>query len=636
MRTAEAEGVDEQQRAAFMPALVTGHFMLQSAASATVSEPAGRAPLYLSVLSSPLAATGFAVRSPAAEAAVIDRGAGRRPPWPAEPCRSPGLDPTAAPLLGRGPEVEALGKVLDRVAAGQPALVLIEGEAGIGKTRLLDGALEDARARVMQVARGRAGELDQHRPFGLAAAAFGCTRSSADPRRAAIADLLAGPAGHRGPVTVTSDPGLRFRAVGAFADLAEALALAGPLVIGLDDLQWADPPSLLALGAVARRMAGLPVAVIGCLRPLPYGADLDRLTGVLEEAGARRIWLGPLPAQAVRDLVADAVAADPGPGLLAEAAGAGGNPLFVTELVAALLQEGTVRVAGRRAEVAHAALPPTLRLTILRRLSFLPDAAVRALRAASVLGSTFSLTDLATVTGGSALELSVALDGAVRAQVVEEDGKRLRFRHHLIRDALYGDLPGAVLLGLHREAGQRLAAAGAPALQVAEHLARAATPGDAEAIRWLTRAAREAVPTSPEGAASLLARAVGLMDPADPGRDALLAEQAGSLLRAGRRAEAEATCRALLGRDHDPSVTAKARICLGRTLLAGGRARDALRELQRQPPTLTCTMPSRPSTDHQRPRKGATMPTTGRTSYGAQERARGGRAVPVRLQVMAV
>jgi AAA ATPase domain len=630
MRTAEGEGIDVQQRAAFRSALVTGHFVLQSAASATASEPAGRAPLYLSALSSPLVATGFAVRSPA-EAAVIDPGAGRRPPRPAEPCRSSGLDPAAAPLLGRGPEVEAL----DRVAAGQKALVLIEGEAGIGKTRLLDGTLEDARARGMQVARGRAEELEQSRPFGLAAA-FGCDRSSADPRRAAIADLLAGPAGDRGPVTVTSDPGLRFRAVDAFADLAEALALAGPLVIGLDDLQWADPPSVLTLGAVARRMAGLPAAVIGCLRPLPSNADLGRLTGALEAAGARRIGLGPLAATAVRDLVADAVAAEPGPGLLAEAAGSGGNPLFVTELVAALLRDGTVQVAGGRAEVAHAVLPPTLRLTILRRLSLLPDETVQALRAASVLGSSFSVTDLATVTGGSALELSVALAGAVRARVVEDDGPRLRFRHDLIRDALHEDLPGGVRLGLHREAGQRLAAAGAPAVQVAEQLARAATPGDAEAVRWLSQAAREATAASPDVAAGLLARAVGLMDAADPGRDALLAEQAGSLLRAGRRAEAEATCRALLGRDHDPSVTAKARICLGRTLLAGGRARDALRELQRQPPTLTCTMPSRPSTDHQRPRKGATMPTTGRTSYGAQERARGGRAVPVRLQVKAV
>jgi predicted ATPase len=111
--------------------------------------------------------------------------------------------------------------VLDRVAAGRPALVLIEGEAGIGKTRLLDHALADARSRGMQVARGRAEELEQTRPFGLVAAAFGCERSAADPRRAAIADLLASRAGNPGRVTVTSDPGLRFRAVDAFADLAE-------------------------------------------------------------------------------------------------------------------------------------------------------------------------------------------------------------------------------------------------------------------------------------------------------------------------------------------------------------------------------------------------------------------------------
>ena len=514
---------------------------------------------------------------------MIESGGGRRPPSLQVPQRSSGLDPaaSAAPLRGRGPEVAALSEALDRVAAGRPALVLIEGEAGIGKTRLLDGTLEDARVRGMQVARGAAEELEQTRPFGLVAAAFGCERSSADPRRAAIADLLASHAGDRGPVTVTSDPGLRFRAVDAFADLAEALALAGPLVIGLDDLQWADSPSLLTLGAAARRIAGLPAAVIGCLRPLPHSADLNRVTGVLDKAGARRIWLAPLPAGAVRDLVADAVAAEPGPALLAEAAGAGGNPLFVTELVGALLQEGTVQVAGGRAEVTHATLPPTLRLTILRRLSFLPEPTVQALRAASILGSGFSLTDLATITSGSALELSVALADAVRAKVVDDDGTRLRFRHDLIRDAIYEDLPGGVRLALHREAGQRLAAAGAPALQVAEHLARAAVPGDTEAIRWLTQAARAAVATSPDAAASLLARAASLMDPADPGRDALLAEQAGSLLRAGRLAETEAICRALLGRDHDPSVTAYVRIRLGRTLMAGGRARDALGELER-------------------------------------------------------
>jgi hypothetical protein len=136
-------------------------------------------------------------------------------------------------ICGREAEIGALGAALGRVAAGGRSIVLVEGEAGIGKTCLLAQVLGDARGRGMQVAAGRAEELERTRPFGLLAAAFGCARSSLDPRRAAIAGLLAAPAaGDQGPITVTSDPGLRFRAVDAFTDLVEELAPAGPLVIG--------------------------------------------------------------------------------------------------------------------------------------------------------------------------------------------------------------------------------------------------------------------------------------------------------------------------------------------------------------------------------------------------------------------
>jgi predicted ATPase len=118
---------------------------------------------------------------------------------------------------------------------------------------------------------------------------FGCTRSAPDPRRAAIGELLArgdhGDFEGRGPVTVTSDPGLQFRVVDAFADLAEELALDGPLVIGADDLHWADPSSLVTLGALAARLDGLPVAIIGCFRPAPAVAGLERLASGLEVAG---------------------------------------------------------------------------------------------------------------------------------------------------------------------------------------------------------------------------------------------------------------------------------------------------------------------------------------------------------------
>ncbi|HYB87716.1 MAG TPA: BREX system ATP-binding domain-containing protein [Streptosporangiaceae bacterium] len=495
-----------------------------------------------------------------------------------------------ARICGREAEIQALGQALDRVAAGEPAIVLVEGEAGIGKTRLLATVLADAAGRGMRVAAGRAEELEASRPFGVLAAAFGCTRSVPDPRRAAIAVLLAAQgAGDLGPITVTSDPGLRFRVVDAFTDLVEELALSGPLVLGLDDLQWADPSSLLTVGALARRLAGLPVGVIGCVRPFPRAAELDRLASALEAAGARHLVLHPLTGEAVTGLVSQAVAAEPGPRLLAEVAGAAGNPLFITELLGALAQEEAISTAGGRAEVAQTVLPPTLRLTILRRVSFLPEPTLQALRCASILGSGFSLTDLATVTGRPAVDLSAVLAEAISARVLEDDGARLRFRHDLIRDAMYEDLAGSVRRALHREAGQRLAQAGAPALQVAEHLARGAMPGDTEAVAWLARAARQAAPRSPDVAADLLGRAIALMAPGDPGRDGLLAEQAISLTWAGRIADAEASCRSLLGRDHDGSVEGTVRVYLGHALLARGQARDGLCELEQacQSPLLT-------------------------------------------------
>src|SRR5215472_12915927 len=119
-------------------------------------------------------------------------------------------------LRGGEPEQRVLGEALDRVASGNLAILLIEGEAGIGKTRLLKEGLADAAARGVQVVAGAAEELEQSRPFGLLARAFGCVPTSGDPRRAAIGAMLsAGGGSGKSPVTVTSDPGLQFRVVDA-------------------------------------------------------------------------------------------------------------------------------------------------------------------------------------------------------------------------------------------------------------------------------------------------------------------------------------------------------------------------------------------------------------------------------------
>jgi DNA-binding CsgD family transcriptional regulator len=264
----------------------------------------------------------------------------------------------------------------------------------------------------------------------------------------------------------------------------------------------------------------------------------------------------------------------------------------VTELLGALAQEGAITTAAGQAEATAMTLPPTLRLTILRRLSFLPEGTLQALRAASILGSSFTVTELSVTMASPALELSMALAEGIRGQVLADDGARLRFRHDLIREAIYEDLPPSVRRGLHRAAAERLAESAAPILQVAAQFARGAGRGDDTAIGWLTRAAREAAATSPAAAADLLEQALGLMEPADPGRDLLLAELASSLMSAGRVAPAQDVCRALLDRDHDPRADGPARICLGHVLLGAGRPRDGLSELQRasESPLLTGAM----------------------------------------------
>ncbi len=496
-------------------------------------------------------------------------------------------------LVGREAETQVLERTLDRVMSGRSASVLVEGEAGIGKSRLLGTTLDEARRRGLHVVSGQAEELERYRPFGLVGDVLDSRRTSTHPRRAAIASLLS-EAGDTGrTITVTSDPGLQFRVVDAFIDLVEELALQGPLVMGVDDLQWADPSSLLTLGVVGRRLTHLPVAIVGCLRPTPRPDDLLRLLGVLRSVGAEQVSLQPLTGDAVGRLVAQLVDAEPGPRLLQEADGAGGNPLFISELLGALRQDGSLTTTAEGlAEVAGTTLPPTLRLTILHRLAFLRAETLDALQAASILGSRFELRDLAVVTEQSARVLSAALADAVEAHVLEDDGTHLRFRHDLLRESIYQDVPVTVRTGLHREAGQRLARAGAPSMQVAEHLSRGAVRGDREAIEWLSRAAREASQSSPDTAADLVRRALDLMDDTDPARNTVLAEHATHLRWAGRVADAEAAYRMVLQYDDDASVRSE----LGHTLLALGRPREGLQELELATATPGLTDAQRAST----------------------------------------
>ncbi len=484
-------------------------------------------------------------------------------------------------LRGRDDEIGELRSAVDRAVSGRLSVVVIEGEAGIGKTRLMAQALQTAGGRDCQVATAKAEEMEHGRPFGVIAAALGCARDAADERRAAIAHLIsAHDSRDHGALTVSSDPGLQFRVVDALCDLVESLALDRPLVLGLDDLQWADPSSLVTLGALARTAVGLPVAIVVCCRPFPRPPAMQRLLDSLEHADLRRIGLSQLGDGDVRDVVAEVVGAAPGPGLLGVVAGAAGNPLFVTEVLNAIIEEGSLRTTDGHADVSGSDLPPSLPLTILGRLSSLPDEAIQVLRVGSLLGSTFSTTELATVLARPLTELMPAVEAVLASGVLDEHGVLLRFRHDLIREAVYADMPSSLRVGLHREAALRLAEVGSPAARVADQFARGATTGDPEAIDWLTRAAREAASTSPETTAELLERAVALMEASDPRRDQLLVEQADSLMSAGRVTEAVTTCESVVNRASGRHVAAPAHLRLGAALMVNGRPAEALRALE--------------------------------------------------------
>jgi DNA-binding CsgD family transcriptional regulator len=487
--------------------------------------------------------------------------------------------PAERKLVGRSSELSELTTALEEVADGAGSSFLVEGEAGIGKTSLVDEALDTTRRLGLQVYRATAEELERRRPFGAIVDCLGIDRDAGDPRRAEIARLLQEVPPPTGWEPLEAAPHREFRVVEAILTLVEELSAKGPLVVAIDDLQWADPSTMMVLHRLGRSVPYLPAVLLCACRPLPRPPDLERLIASLIAHGARRLVLGPLDQQAVAALVETLVGARPGPQLLRQVAGAGGNPLFMTELVGALTAGRSIAATpDGQVEVATVAMPPSLPLTILHRLSFLPQRTLDVLRAASVLGAGFTVAELSLVTGMPSFELLAVLRESLTAGVLGEEPARLRFRHDLLQEALYQDLPSAMRAGLHLDAARALAGAGAPAERVAEHLLRGAAPGDAEAVAWLREAARKTAPHAPAVAVDLLRGALKVADATDPDRDWMLAELAVSLMWSGAVPEAEQLCQQVLARGHDPAVEGTLRLCLAQTLLATGRSADALEE----------------------------------------------------------
>jgi DNA-binding CsgD family transcriptional regulator/tetratricopeptide (TPR) repeat protein len=496
---------------------------------------------------------------------------------------------TASPdsgLVGRGRERALLQAALAETQQAALQVVVLEGEAGIGKSRLLAELLAHAGAAGVRSWCGAADELERHRPLWAVLDALGPLTdpgAAGSPAPAGSRAALWRPAAGEGDA-YRGAPDSTFLAVEAAVDRIERAAADGPAVFALEDLHWADPATLLVASAVVRRLAALPLLVAVTLRPVPRTTELGRLLAVLPPVATRHLVLRPLDAPDTAALAGLVTAGTPAPRLLAEISPAGGNPLYVIEMLRALAAEGRMSVVDGVADVAgngrRGSIPESLRRTLQRRMGALSPPALDLLRLAAVLGATFLPAELAQLAGRPLAALLPAVQEAVQAGVLDESGQRLAFRHELLREALYAGIPAGVRTALHRDVGHALAAAGGPAERVAVHLSLGARTGDREAVGWLRRAARQAAPEAPAAAADLLSRAVQLCAADDPDRDVLLAEWATALTVANRSAEAVRVAHGVLDRPHDPRAAAVTRLALAQGLWAQGLLHEWMEQVE--------------------------------------------------------
>jgi DNA-binding CsgD family transcriptional regulator len=376
------------------------------------------------------------------------------------------------PIIGRRSELKALARFVEAVPAGGRAL-LIEGEAGIGKTALLQESVRAAEASGFRVLSARAAPAEAQMAFATVGDLFTPTLEETLPalapvqRRALeIALLLREPDG--------PPPEIRVLGV-ALVSAVSTLAQVRPVLVALDDVQWVDASSADVLGFMLRRLNGHPVGVLATVRGRPVHAplELDRAFAAVE-----RLPLEPLSIGAIHRLLMDRLSLNlPRPSLVRVHAAAGGNPLYALELGRALL-DGTIR------EVAGVlSLPESLESIVADRVETLPARVRETLVAVAALAAP-------TVPLLESLSAS-AVDDIERAQarsVVELDGDRIRFTHPLLGPACYSGMPLHRRRRLHR----RLADLDVDLEERARHLAIAVVGTDAEVAAALDAGAAHA------------------------------------------------------------------------------------------------------------------------------------------------
>jgi DNA-binding CsgD family transcriptional regulator len=396
-------------------------------------------------------------------------------------------------LVGREREQAILRGHLAAALTGHGSLILIGGEAGIGKSTLAEGLCQEAMERGALVLIGRCYDLTETPPYGPWLDLFRRYQPSNElpPLPAAFAQ--------REQIGEIASPAALFYQV---QDFIAAAAVRRPLVLLLDDLHWADPASLDLLRVVARDVGALPVLIAATYRidePAEHHRLPHYLPAMIREANAARLGLQRLTEEDVRALVTGrfALGETEIQRLVAYLSERGeGNPFFMGELMRTLAEEGMLRTSKEGwalGDLSKMRVPPLVRQVIAGRLARLDNEAQRLLAIGAVIGQDIHWALWATVAEEPEDGLLGVVEQAIRAHLLAEtvDTARVRFVHALIRETLYEGLPILQRRTYHRRVGELLAARTTPDPDaVAYHFRQA---GDERAITWLIEAGERAL-----------------------------------------------------------------------------------------------------------------------------------------------
>jgi DNA-binding CsgD family transcriptional regulator len=419
-----------------------------------------------------------------------------------------------------------LGEQLGRVRSGSGAVLLIEGAAGMGKSRLIGEGVRMAHRLSFAV--------------GIAAAEPSESVAELSPLLRALFDGPEPLLDRAGLSSLHAAPEQRYWRLQDLQSLLERASMESPLVIFLDDVQWVDSGTVAALRALPPRLASLPIGWVLAMRPDQGPGQLRSAVEYLADEGAERLVLEPLSQAAVAQVASDVMQAEPDETLLRMAGEAGGNPFLLVELLEGLRQEELVRVDSGHATLTESRLPDRVRASMRERLARMSEPARRAATVAGSLGRTFSVSELAEMLALPTASLLTSVEELIEAGIVRERGDKLGFQHDLIREAVRLACAPSARRALDRQSADMMLAGGALPVDVAVQLAASAVPGDEIAITTLLEAAAALATTDPGASADLSRRALELAPEGHPLRGPLVVQAAMSLHAAGRIEEAKA------------------------------------------------------------------------------------------------